>query len=325
MKNLLLIFCLCFCVASLKAQVNLVPNPSFEMYDTCPTMINTGTPDQVAYATGWHSSLGSPDYFNACVPSGPEISVPSNFVGNQNAYNGNAYCGFITYMTSVFYREIISSQLTSSLTIGQKYYVTLYINYSGVFSYRCCPQDKIGVLFSTVGYTIVSPPPINNFAHIYTNALISDTLNWVKISGSFIADSSYQYINVGSFFDNAHTDTINLEPNSYNYYYVDAICVSTDSLTCNNTEGISDISLSDETVVVYPNPSSGKIFIESNAFVGRKVGIKMYNVLGQIVETNKTVGNNNKIEFDISNLPEGIYFLAYMIDNKKYSKKIIKQ
>ncbi len=328
MKNLLLILfaiLINLCEHSTTSAQNLVNNPSFELYDTCPTMINTGSPDQVAYATGWYSSLGSPDYFNACVPSGPEISVPSNFVGNQNAYNGNAYCGFITYMTSVFYREIISSQLTSSLTIGQKYYVTLYVNYSGVFSYRCCPQDKIGVLFSSVRYTITSPPPISNFAHIYATTLISDTLNWVKISGSLIADSSYQYINVGSFFDNAHTDTINLEPNSYNYYYLDAICVSTDSLTCNNTEGISDISLSDETIVVYPNPSSGKIFVESNVFVGIKVGIKMYNFLGQMVETNTTDGSNNKIELDISNLPEGIYLLAYTINNKKYSKTIIKQ
>jgi hypothetical protein len=324
MKKILFVICFVLGVVSCEAQ-NLVNNPSFEVYDTCPTMINNNAPDQVAHATGWYSSLGSPDYFNACVPAGPEISVPSNFVGNQTAYNGNAYCGFITYMTSVFYREIISSQLVSPMVVGQKYYVTLHVNYSGVFSFRCCPQDKIGALFSTIQYTITSPPPINNFAHIYSTTLISDTLNWVKITGTFIADSSYQYINLGSFFDNAHTDTVNLEPNSYNYYYVDGICVSTDSLTCNNTEGMSDNSVTDEIVIVYPNPSSGKVFIESNGISEKQVAINVYNVLGQRVAYNNTNSKLNRVELDVSNLAEGMYLLYITINNKKYSKTIIKQ
>ena len=62
MKNLLLIFCTVLGVASVKGQ-NLVPNPSFELYDTCPN-----AQDQIEYATGWHKYsewLTTPDYFNA--------------------------------------------------------------------------------------------------------------------------------------------------------------------------------------------------------------------------------------------------------------------
>lgn len=44
------------------AQVNLVPNPSFESYSTCPDGSS-----QLYKATPWFNpALGSPDYFNVC-------------------------------------------------------------------------------------------------------------------------------------------------------------------------------------------------------------------------------------------------------------------
>jgi hypothetical protein len=43
---------------------NLVPNGSFEQYDTCPTNVN-GT--SLQYANSWvNPNAGTPDYYNAC-------------------------------------------------------------------------------------------------------------------------------------------------------------------------------------------------------------------------------------------------------------------
>ena len=47
--NLLIVGCaLLLSVANVKAQVNLVPNPSFEDYDTCPDFTS-----QISRAIGW--------------------------------------------------------------------------------------------------------------------------------------------------------------------------------------------------------------------------------------------------------------------------------
>src|SRR5205085_585438 len=68
---------------------NLVPNPGFENYITCP--VNYG---ELFKCQDWSTFGNSPDYFNACSPD-TIVSVPKNNFGYQLASSGNAYCGFI--------------------------------------------------------------------------------------------------------------------------------------------------------------------------------------------------------------------------------------
>lgn len=69
---------------------NLVPNPGFEEYEVCPTMLGDGGPLE---AIPWYSTItGTCDYFNACNNPGP-IGVPFNFQGAQLAHGGVAYAG----------------------------------------------------------------------------------------------------------------------------------------------------------------------------------------------------------------------------------------
>ncbi len=71
---------------------NLVPNLSFEQFDTCPD--NFG---QIYYAGNWYSAGITPDYFNACDPTNG-VSVPKNVVGFQYARTGVAcWMGEWTY------------------------------------------------------------------------------------------------------------------------------------------------------------------------------------------------------------------------------------
>ena len=69
-----------------KAQ-NLVPNPSFEDFTTCPTTLGTGGPLQCIPWIG----INSADYFNVC--GGFLIGVPINILGYQEARTGAAYAG----------------------------------------------------------------------------------------------------------------------------------------------------------------------------------------------------------------------------------------
>ncbi|MBK9599335.1 MAG: hypothetical protein IPO60_13715 [Flavobacteriales bacterium] len=65
--------------------------------------------------------------------------------------------------------------------------------------------------------------PLGDFAQVYSQAVVADTLNWDLVSGSFVADSAYQYVVIGNHFRNALTDTLPVGPylGGVAYHFVD--------------------------------------------------------------------------------------------------------
>lgn len=222
---------------------NLVPNPSFEEYSFCPDGIS-----QIDSTIGWTHFRPTVDYFHAC-SNYPNISVPYQVASFQCAASGNAFCGLWSYNSTLSnLREYVGRQLSNPLIPGQKYYINFKVNLGGGAKCGC---NNIGVLFTTIPYSNTNWLPIANFAHISTSIIIIDTINWVNIFGSFIADSAYEYIAIGNFYDDINTDTINLNTSNIclTYYFIDDVCVSIDSLTCvNNKEQIINFS-ADSTVI----------------------------------------------------------------------------
>lgn len=312
---LLALFSICF----LNAQNNLVNNGSFEIYSACPTTL-----DQVTRATGWSSYSGSPDYFNVCAPPG-NLSVPSNGFGYQNAYSGVGYAGLIAYDIGGFVREIIGSQLSQTLAIGSKYFVSMKVALAefDAVNKQYVPCNKIGIRFSTVSclgsdfpYPGTDAAPINNFAHVYTNTIISDTLNWTTVSGSFIADSSYKYVMIGNFFDDANTDTIYRSNGIRSYFFVDDICVSTSSMPCSFPTGINE-QQQDLFFKVLPNPCDSYFSITG---IEERCHIILHDNVGNFVlEADADKGSR----IDVSSLPDGFYFLNLVIGNIKHEQKIV--
>jgi OmpA-OmpF porin, OOP family len=94
--------------SALLAQ-NLVPNPSFEEYFTCPGSYNYGLDHRLA--PGWFTAnRGTPDLFNAC--SKGDADVPTNWAGHSKAYSGVGYAGIYCY-TDTGYREYLQTELVS--------------------------------------------------------------------------------------------------------------------------------------------------------------------------------------------------------------------
>jgi hypothetical protein len=191
-----------FC-CNAKSQINIVPNGNFENYTTCPSN------SSITNCNGWLNFGFSPDYYNGCAPVG--INVPHAQMGYQYAHSGIGMAGLAGWynpMTSPNSHEFIGTQLSSPLVIGQKYFMSFFINSSGyLYNWRQLTCNKLGLRFSTVASNTLNPAPINNFAHLYTNTIYKDTVNWLKIYGSFVADSSYKYVCIGNFFTDANTDT----------------------------------------------------------------------------------------------------------------------
>jgi hypothetical protein len=95
---------------------------------------------------------------------------------------------------------------------------------------------------------------------------------------------------------------------------LDAVCWN----SCTECQGQTGISENDlNSVFVYPNPSSGKININTPSETSR---IDIYSVLGKLVysKTNKTNTNEHTI-----NIKEnGIFYISVYVGNKVISKKI---
>jgi hypothetical protein len=309
------IFILIIVSTKLRGQ-NLVLNPSFETYTACPSGVNDLT------LTNWKDTPnGTADYFNVCATS-TQVGVPNNQVGSQVPSTGNAYCGFVTWGAGSNYREILYSQLLTPLSIGQKYFVSIKVSKSGNPLYNGTSTDKIGVKFTSTQFS-ANPIPINNSAHVFSSVIITDTTNWTAIKGTFIADSNYQIINIGNFFDDANTFTVQAFPTGNNYYYVDDICVSTDSSTCFLISGISNPNSSSKDYKVYPNPTSNYSVIEFQNPNRENYTLTLYDNSGQIVRIINNV-TTDKIRVDKNTLTSGLYFFQLNADtDKRMTGKIV--
>ncbi len=303
-------------------QINLVPNGSFENYSQCPT----GT-DQTDYAIGWTRLKQTPDYFNSCststcncnYPGQLCASVPMNCGGFQYASSGSAYSGLATYVSFIpNYRETIGTQLSNTLSIGQKYFVKFKIAFTWGANSNTA-TDKIGIRFTTVQHNSVTAlPPINNFAHVYSTNAVTDTTNWTLVLKSFTADSVYKYIEVGNFYDDANT-TKSIQwasGSNESYYYFDDLCVSTDSLfTLNFTTGLSENNIINNYLKANPNYNNKIIFNK----ILNKASISFINYFGQEVRS-YFIESSDYLEIDLS---DGIYFVKIKEGNLETIEKLI--
>ncbi|MBL0103688.1 MAG: hypothetical protein IPP51_07995 [Bacteroidetes bacterium] len=180
------------------AQTNLVPNPSFEDFITCPSAF-----DQLDRVTNWSSFGGSPDYINECANAGgSSVGVPQNTWGFQYAKDGKGYLFFGTYDIQSLpnnTREYVGVQLTQPLTIGNRYFVSAFVSRADS-NYANGATNNIGFRFTDQSYSKLMPFVPDNFAQINCDTIIYDQQNWVQLFGSFVSDTAFQYLIIGNFF-----------------------------------------------------------------------------------------------------------------------------
>ncbi len=197
MKKLLSFFALMLLAKTNFAQ-NLVSNGNFEAMNVCPSAYN-----QVTACATWSpapnniNSNFSTEYLNAC--NSGLFNVPNSTWGPQAAKSGNGYMAtcMMAPAVAVDYRENIFTTLTTSLIPGNSYSVSMYVSHTDNSKNS---TNRMGLKFSKVPSF-----PINNIAHISTTVVITDDINWVLVSGTFVADSAYKYIAVGNFYTDANT------------------------------------------------------------------------------------------------------------------------
>jgi hypothetical protein len=285
---------------------NMVHNPSFEHVLACPTFF--GQADNVHIAEWTTTNNSSPDFFDTCAYNAG-VGVPSNYIGYQRPYDGKAYVGIVTFNRSNDtllrnFREYIEGNL-DTMVPGTTYYVTVHLNKGNFSSYV---TNKMGVFFyrdgdysaPVSGTPYYGPPPVTPQVEYTAATYFTDTLNWVTLTDTLVADSAYTHLVIGNFHDDAHTDTLayNTPPGTGNdaYYYIDDVIVSTTPPVNNvGTTAFANPAL-------YPNPAENEIILSSLPPHAR---ITIYNVAG--VQQLSLVATGSMQQVNISSLPAGIY------------------
>ena len=291
---------------------NLVPKSSFEDTTHCPF-----GPGNIDASAGWFSGSASTDFYHPCSNSmNNHVGVPNNMGGFQLPFNGAAYAGVITSISfTPNYREYLGVQLSQPLQAGMEYFVSAFISrgdstYGGeVFD---CATNNFGFRFTTTKYEAINfnPGPVDNFSHIHSNDIILDSVNWTQIAGSFTADSAYNSLYIGNFYDAANTNVNTCTGTAY--YYVDAVCVSTNPNTCDITLNLMPLK-SKLSPFLYPNPA--KDFISIKNLIGN-CNYTIFNSTGKPIKSGLLTESNNLI--DVKALPAGFYFIQV---NNKHSYK----
>jgi len=276
---------------------NLVLNPSFESL-TGPIFDQYG----LNSVDNWR-----PQNFNTALTpivstafskfsSNPNYSVPNNAFGKStpspHITGGSNYAMLTTFSTfSLNGRTYPGGELAISTISGVKYY----------WSYDVQLCENSGYSSSGLGIKMLSDVAANGFPDMmptdYIDNIISDTGNWVRIGGQFIADSSYRYFAIGNFLFDGATDIFQVSLKSQSaFYYVDNVCLSRDSIEC--AWGISGTGDNHTPLPIAPT-------------YGDHARVKLnHGEVAEVIDTKGKVvmrSENEMVRF--VGLPKGVYYI----------------
>lgn len=229
--GLFTIFLILLCSLRVQGQ-NLVANPGFET-----TLGTPAAAGQWNLATPWQGLNASPDYFVLGGPSAAptpcdDIDIPYNFGGYCQERSANThYMGLELGITSS-YREYLSVPLSAPLTAGSIYRLEFYVQLADSARYSC---NRLGMLLTNNIPVQPGTGVINFIPQLEASAQITDTANWVLITGVYAAAGGENYATLGVFRADGdplltRTDRGNQNPgctglSNSAYYYIDDVSV----------------------------------------------------------------------------------------------------
>ena len=303
------------------AQQNLVPNPSFEVYDTCP---NNG--GQIEYSTYWSNPTlyATPDYFNFCGTAG--YGTPNTYFGNEPALSGNAYAGILTYSYDPINppacrnkREYIQIALSDTLNSGRCYRVSFYVRLADSAVYAA---NSIGAYFADSPTTLLIDTVLQVSPQIDNNASSNPLTNknsWTLVLDSFVAAGSETHMIIGNFNEDALTDTVNMTGAPwfmYAYYLIENVEV----IPCDSVNSVADADPF-EHINIYPNPSQDILNLKWSW--QEQTDIRLIDCLGKEVIHWQCAPGVQTASFSVEYFSSGMYMLEVRSAGSYHIEKII--
>jgi len=212
-----------FLAFNVKAQVNYVPNPSFEKlvgYD------NTLFYNDISVAVPW-DSLRAGGGGGGLVPP-PSASLVA-FLGYQVARTGDYMAVMHNFAkANPALRSYIQTKLIKNLKPSQSYCVTHYVNLLNRSKYAI---DELSVYFDDGSVASIAPGQFalaNPQIKSPTGIFYADTLNWMKVQNAFTANGTESYVTLGNFKSSAAATSSLVYPSAFAIvaeYYVDDVSV----------------------------------------------------------------------------------------------------
>ncbi len=232
------------------SQNNLVPNSDLELHTGAGLSLIDFS---VTVLNSWYKPTdGTPDYFNEDAPTNSGTIIPYTCFGYQYAHSGKGMAGGFLYVgsptqTGKNYREYIQSRLIQKMEAGKVYYVSFWVsptyntentNQSAKHTYNFTTDDiglhlsaqKIENYNGNIGddELLNVIPQIRNPIGNY----LTDTSKWYKIEGCYTAIGGEEWITIGNFKDDEHTNLLLLcnytdvtSEDSIVYMYIDDVSV----------------------------------------------------------------------------------------------------
>ena len=155
---------------------NILPNPGFESFSTCPSSIG----NMPGYVNNWdRANTASPDYGNCGFSGNSAIRfTPRTGSGVIGMWGGASHPSCATSA----YSEAIRATLTSPMTTGQSYTVSVAVRVDGVGTSTSTPNNCVD--FGMYFYNSASPPPTPGWCCLPVSP------QW-SVSGNLIQDGVY--------------------------------------------------------------------------------------------------------------------------------------
>lgn len=191
-----------------------------------------------------------------------------------------------------------------------------------MYNLSCYGIKKIGALLSNTPVSNVGPgafglvlqyPP-----QIESNTFLNDTINWLKVSGTYTALGGEEYITIGNFSIDSSTDTINIQNNlcSGSYYFIEDVRVEKIP-NCDSTLLNIEANKKNYNLKLYPNPNDGRMNFVYDLVESEKGELVIYDISGRTIQSFKLqIGTNNQLFIDETKLGSGVYFYKVLINEK---------
>lgn len=278
---------------------NLVPNPGFEIQDTCPAV------SQIFLAQPWSSAnTGTPDLYNTTC----------------STQNGPGRTGIGSAGVSVYYespvstREYLQAPLTSPLTAGEQYCVSFWVlrqssqlASDGIGAYLGVgPIDQSDPLILSVTPQVEHP----------AGQIISGP-SWTNVLGQFTATGGEDHIIIGNFRNNTNTVTEVVNPQAPSpsvYLKIDDVYVGTCIM------GSVEL-LSAQDARLFPQPATDFLNVEVPAWWHLHT-MEVIGMDGRIIKQQKVTASDRH-SLELSQLPTGMYVLRMHTPHMQVSKRFV--
>ncbi len=271
------------CDCEYYALTNIIPNPSFENFTSCPT---TPFPSTVTLVNNWETNgNNAADYYNTCgmtsfaTNTSPTTPLPGGGNGYAGGYSNNEYLGVC---------------LNSPLLAGITYTLSLSVAYGGynniadVALFGTADCNDLGT-----GWSLTCPVGTGQWEPLDSSLgiVLNTNGNWQQITLTFTPTTNLNAISLGPTCNGNSLMVPNL---SYLYY---------DDL--NLSSGGSSVIIQD-SLIKKGNWCTNDLVLDISTIVNNSTGPKQwyFEQIALIGETSDTI--------DVMAYGTGLYTLTYM-------------